>query len=65
LIEALVPAARLEGVPWLVKCVLRAAVWNSSSGSYRFYHLSGFGVLYGLGLVLVVVFRHQRGDDCI
>jgi hypothetical protein len=65
LIEALVPVAWLEGVPWLVKCILRAGVWDSSSGSYSLYHLSGFSVLYGLGLVLVVVFGHRRGDNCI
>jgi hypothetical protein len=65
LVEALIPVARLEGVPWLVKRILRAVVRDSSSGSYGFNHLSGLCVLYGFGLVLIVVFRKWRGDDCV
>jgi hypothetical protein len=65
LIEVLVPVARLEGVPWLVKHILRAVVWDPSSGSYSFYHLFCLGVLYGFGLILVVVFQERRCDDCI
>jgi hypothetical protein len=65
LIGSLVPVAWLEVIPWLIKHTLGAVVWDSSPGSYSFDHLSSFGVLYGLGLVLVVVFGHWRGDYCI
>jgi hypothetical protein len=65
LVEALVPVAWLEVVPWLVKRILRVVVWDPSSGSYGFDHLSSLGVLYGFGLVLVVVLREWRGNDCV
>jgi hypothetical protein len=65
LIGALVPATWLEVVSWLVERVLKAVIWDPSSGSYGFDHLSSLSVLYSFGLVLVVVFREWGSDDCI
>jgi hypothetical protein len=38
---------------------------DSSPRSYRFDHLSGFGVLNSFGLVLLVGFWERWGDDCV
>jgi hypothetical protein len=55
----------LKVVPLLVERVLGAVIWDPSSGSYSFYHLSSLGVLHGFGLVLVVVLWEGGCDDCI
>jgi hypothetical protein len=62
LIEALVPVTWLEVASWLIERVLRAVIRDPSSGSYGFDHLSSLSVLYGLGLVLIVIFRERGGQ---
>jgi hypothetical protein len=63
LVGALVPIVWLEVVSWLVERILGAVVWDSSSGPYSFDHLLGFGVLYGFGLVLVVILGEWGSND--
>jgi hypothetical protein len=65
LVISLIPAMWLKVVPLLVERVLGAVIWDPSSGSYSFYHLSSLGVLHGFGLVLVVVLWEGGCDDCI
>jgi hypothetical protein len=65
LVRALVPTALLYAASELLERVLWAIVWDSSSSSYRFDHLSGLCVLDGFGFMLLVGFRERWGDDCV
>src|SRR5580693_5203332 len=65
LIGSLVPVTWLEVIPRLVKRILGSIVWDSSSGPYGLDHLSGFGMLYGFGFVLVVILREWEHNDCV
>jgi hypothetical protein len=65
LVRALVPGVWLHAAPELLERVLQAIIRDSSSSSYCFDHLSGFGVLDSLGLVLLVGLWKRWGDDCV
>jgi hypothetical protein len=63
LIVLLVPVVWLEGVSLLVECVLGSVVGDASPGPYSFNHLASFGILYGFGLIFVVILREREGND--
>jgi hypothetical protein len=62
-VRTLAPVALLCPTSELLEGVLRSVIWDSPSGPYSFDHLSGFRVLNGFGLVLLVGFWKRWGDD--
>jgi hypothetical protein len=63
IVRTLVPVALLHATSKLLERVLWAVIRNSSSSSYRFDHLSSFGVLNSLSFVLLIGFWERWGDD--
>ena len=63
LIVLAIPIALLEVVSELLEVVLRSVVRDTSACAYCFDHLSGFGVLDGFGLVLLISFWERWGND--